>query len=277
MPSFPSILRACLLAVLACALVASARASAPQLADASAPRPKSAAGACSTLELVVFRAYPESDGYSSIVRDVGPSHRKAVERRLPFKVHFNELGQHNLLVAFRGRRPVGLVYQRTEESDWGLVDIAWHVSLDLRVYGFEVTRGLGRDAKEIADSVFAEKLAGSTFDEVCARLAAQQEAMAKGPSAPSEHLARTVLRSAAKALAVTSTVWDREIEKLREAWFRAPTLEEQKAICQRIQEVAFEEVPYIPLGQWSQPTAFRAALTGIVPATTHVFWGVRRA
>lgn len=216
MPSFPSILRACLLAVLACALGASACAAAPQLADASAPRPKSAAGAASTLELVVFRAYPESDGYSSIVRDVGPSHRKAVERRLPFKVHFNELGQHNLLVAFRGRRPVGLVYQRTEESDWGLVDIAWHVSLDLRVYGFEVTRGLGRDAKEIADSVFAEKLAGSTFDEVCARLAAQQEAMAKGPSAPSEHLARTVLRSAAKALAVTSTVWDREIEKLHD-------------------------------------------------------------
>jgi len=68
-----------------------------------------------------------------------------------------------------------------------------------------------------------------------------------------------------------------EIEKLREAWFRAPTLEEQKAICQRIQEVAFAEVPYIPLGQWSQPTAYRADLTGMVPSTTHVFWGVRRA
>lgn len=68
-----------------------------------------------------------------------------------------------------------------------------------------------------------------------------------------------------------------EIETLREAWFRAPTLEEQKAICRRIQEVAFAEVPYIPLGQWSQPTAFRADLTGMVPSTTHVFWGLRRS
>lgn len=67
-----------------------------------------------------------------------------------------------------------------------------------------------------------------------------------------------------------------EIERLREAWFKAPTLAEQQAICRDIQKVAFEEVPYIPLGQWSQPTAHRADLTGFVPSSAHVFWGVRR-
>lgn len=216
--SFLHFVRAVALGIVgfAVAVDTSARAAAPQLADANAPRPKSAAGAESVLEAVVFRAYAESDGYSSIERDVGPSHRKAIEQRLPFKVHFNELGEHSLLVAFRGRRPVGLVYQRTEESDWGLVDIAWHVSLDLRVYGFEITRGLGRDAKEIADSVFAEQLAGSTFDEVCARLAVHQEAMRAADPSPRDLLTRTVLRSAAKALAVTAAVWSHEVEKLHD-------------------------------------------------------------
>jgi hypothetical protein len=210
---FLHILCAALLAVAAAPVGA---ASSPQLADAGAPRAKSAAGAASPLETVVFRAYPEADGYSSIARDVGPTHRRTIEQRLPFKVHFNELGEHSLLVAYRSRRPVGLVYQRTEESDWGLVDIAWHVSLDLRVFGFEITRGLGRDAKEIADSLFAEQLAGSTFDEVCARLAAHQEALRGEDASPRGQLTRTVLRSAAKALAVTSAVWRHEVEKLHD-------------------------------------------------------------
>ncbi len=67
-----------------------------------------------------------------------------------------------------------------------------------------------------------------------------------------------------------------EIERLREAWFKSPTLAAQQAICRDIQKVAFERVPYIPLGQWSQPTAHRSDLTGFVPSSTHVFWGVKR-
>jgi peptide/nickel transport system substrate-binding protein len=68
-----------------------------------------------------------------------------------------------------------------------------------------------------------------------------------------------------------------EIERLREAWFHAPTLADQQRIAREMQLAAFEAVPYIPLGQWSQPTAHRADLTGFVKASTHVFWGVRRA
>ena len=67
-----------------------------------------------------------------------------------------------------------------------------------------------------------------------------------------------------------------DLERLREEWFRAPTLAEQQRICREMQLAAFEGVPYIPLGQWSQPTAHRADLTGFVKSSTHVFWGVRR-
>jgi peptide/nickel transport system substrate-binding protein len=66
------------------------------------------------------------------------------------------------------------------------------------------------------------------------------------------------------------------IETLREAWFEAPDLALQRAICAQIQLLVWEEVPYIPLGQWFNPTAMRSDLIDVVRAPFPVFWGARR-
>ena len=65
------------------------------------------------------------------------------------------------------------------------------------------------------------------------------------------------------------------IEELRDAWFQAATLEEQKVIARRIQMQAFEDVPYIPLGQSVPPTAYRRNLTGVLNGQPF-FWNVRK-
>jgi peptide/nickel transport system substrate-binding protein len=65
------------------------------------------------------------------------------------------------------------------------------------------------------------------------------------------------------------------IEALRDAWFRAPDLAAQQAICRDIQIEAMREVPYYPTGQYLQPTAFRSNLTGIQEGFA-TFWSVRR-
>lgn len=65
------------------------------------------------------------------------------------------------------------------------------------------------------------------------------------------------------------------IEELREAWFRAPDLAAQQAICRDIQIEAMNEVAYYPLGQYLQPTAYRSNLTGILDGFA-TFWNVRR-
>jgi peptide/nickel transport system substrate-binding protein len=70
---------------------------------------------------------------------------------------------------------------------------------------------------------------------------------------------------------------DERLEALRDAWFDAPDLAAQKAIAAQIQLRAFETVPYIPLGQIFQPTAYRSDISDIVPAAIPLFWGVRRA
>jgi len=70
---------------------------------------------------------------------------------------------------------------------------------------------------------------------------------------------------------------DERLESLREAWFDAPDLVAQKAIAAQIQVRALETVPYVPLGQIFQPTAFRSDIKDIVKAAIPLFWGVRRA
>ena len=67
------------------------------------------------------------------------------------------------------------------------------------------------------------------------------------------------------------------IEALRDAWFDAPDPQSQRLICEAIQRAAFEEVPYVPLGQRFSPTAIRTGLQGIPKAPFPIFWGVRRS
>ena len=65
------------------------------------------------------------------------------------------------------------------------------------------------------------------------------------------------------------------IEALRYAWIDAPDLAAQKKIADEMQRQWFVEVPMLYTGQWVQPTAHRADLTGVLPGFA-VFWNVRR-
>jgi peptide/nickel transport system substrate-binding protein len=52
------------------------------------------------------------------------------------------------------------------------------------------------------------------------------------------------------------------LEALREAWFDAPDAEAQKRLGREIQRRFFQDLPFIPLGQYFVDTAFRRSLTG---------------
>ena len=66
------------------------------------------------------------------------------------------------------------------------------------------------------------------------------------------------------------------IEALRTQWLRTTGLAQQKKLAEEIQVQAFQDVPYIPLGQMISPTAYRADLTGILQGAVPVFWNIRR-
>lgn len=65
------------------------------------------------------------------------------------------------------------------------------------------------------------------------------------------------------------------LEELRNAWFAAPDLAAQQAICRDMQLEALREVPYYPLGQYLQPTAYRSNITGVLDGFA-TFWNLRR-
>jgi peptide/nickel transport system substrate-binding protein len=71
---------------------------------------------------------------------------------------------------------------------------------------------------------------------------------------------------------------DEELETLRQQMAFARTFEERKDFAERIERRAFEVVPYINWGQWTQPFAYRAdRIKGIVPVTgLFVLWNIER-
>ncbi|MCQ4162783.1 ABC transporter substrate-binding protein [Roseomonas sp. GC11] len=66
------------------------------------------------------------------------------------------------------------------------------------------------------------------------------------------------------------------IEQLRAAWFEAPDVAKQQAICAEMQRQALIDLPYYPLAQTMIATAHSASLTGLNPGFP-TFWGIRRA
>lgn len=66
-----------------------------------------------------------------------------------------------------------------------------------------------------------------------------------------------------------------KIEDLRNQWLDAPDLAAQKKLAEDLQRQAFIDVPYIPLGQVLQPTAYKKNLVG-VPGGSVLFWNVKR-
>jgi peptide/nickel transport system substrate-binding protein len=67
------------------------------------------------------------------------------------------------------------------------------------------------------------------------------------------------------------------IEALRAGWLDAANLEDQRRICTELQMQLWQDVPYIPMGEYWQSTAFRKDLLDVLPGCFAVFWGVRRA
>ncbi|MEH2590818.1 ABC transporter substrate-binding protein [Bradyrhizobium sp. AZCC 1721] len=71
---------------------------------------------------------------------------------------------------------------------------------------------------------------------------------------------------------------DAKIEELRDKFARSASPDEQKKIAAEIQEQAYEQVIYIPLGQYLIASGWRKSLNGVLdgPATP-VFWNIDKS
>src|SRR5436305_2569491 len=69
-----------------------------------------------------------------------------------------------------------------------------------------------------------------------------------------------------------------KIEQLKDAYARSSSPDEQKKIAAEIQKEAYEQVIYVPLGQYLAPTAWRTTRSGVLngPATP-IFWNIDKS
>src|SRR3982075_2178401 len=71
---------------------------------------------------------------------------------------------------------------------------------------------------------------------------------------------------------------DAKIEAMRDAFARSSSPEEQKKIAVEIQKENYDQVIYVPLGQYLAPSVWRKSLTGVLdgPATP-IFWNIDKS
>jgi peptide/nickel transport system substrate-binding protein len=67
------------------------------------------------------------------------------------------------------------------------------------------------------------------------------------------------------------------IEALRAAWLDAADQDEQRRICGELQKQLWIDLPFVPMGEYWQATAYRKDLIGVLPGCFATFFGVRRA
>jgi peptide/nickel transport system substrate-binding protein len=69
---------------------------------------------------------------------------------------------------------------------------------------------------------------------------------------------------------------DDKLEELRTQWLKANESEERQEIAAKIQERAFEVVPYVPTGQFKTQTALRKNLKGYISAPAVFMWNIEK-
>jgi peptide/nickel transport system substrate-binding protein len=69
---------------------------------------------------------------------------------------------------------------------------------------------------------------------------------------------------------------DAEIERLRAAWVAAPDEGAQQRIAAELNARAMQVLPYVPLGYYWQPSAWRRNLSGVFAAPATVYWNIAK-
>jgi len=90
---------------------------------------------------------------------------------------------------------------------------------------------------------------------------------------PVSHIA---LRAAGARTALPGWPEDAELERLRDLYPTARSLEERRAIAAQVQARALEVVPYMPIGMMSLVRGVSARLSGILEAAVPVYWNIAK-
>ncbi|SFG84590.1 hypothetical protein [Neptunomonas qingdaonensis] len=160
--------------------------------------------------LAIQRLYPGVTRHRSIVRPIDQEIRNQVAARLPFTLHHNEIGKHTLYQVMDDDHLIGFVQARSELSDWGMVEIAWAISPDMRIVGLIFQRCRSSDCNETLKNKVLVAFRGRSFTRLLGLMSADGESLSEEGKAffsPDSAMPLLMLSSALKTLAVTELAW----------------------------------------------------------------------
>ena len=165
----------------------------------------------------IYKLYPQATSYRSIVRTIDQGTREMVRTNLPPNtLHFGELGRHTLYIALQDDKPIGMVHVRSEESKWGLVEVAWAINLDMSVHDFTFQRARSSARHLLEQDSFRRPLIGQNFGSLKKMLVDGTHANPKILSIPkgAEALSSVLLRSGLKTLLLTRLAWKTDLDEI---------------------------------------------------------------
>ncbi len=149
----------------------------------------------------IYDLFPNAEGYRSSVKTVGREARDAVKTKLPFSLHFNELGRHTLYVVLKNRKSIGFVHARSELGEWGVTEYAWAISTEGKILDVRVQRSRDPEIKKRDPIELSSFVSNMGLKEL-------QQAYASTTNSATQ---QSLLSSAMKTLVITNTVWANEL------------------------------------------------------------------
>jgi len=161
--------------------------------------------------------FPGAERCEPQVRSINSSRAKVISTLLPKSVPYHELGER-VVYSVRGQStPLGLLHVRHETGEWGLIEIAWQLNLDLTVRDFTLLRCRETERNTIESPEFRALLQGKDLKALSQLLddngALDTEAISLPANA--HRFARTLIASALKSLAANQVGWALTTLKLR--------------------------------------------------------------
>ncbi|WP_293269096.1 hypothetical protein [Neptunomonas sp.] len=160
--------------------------------------------------IAIQSLYPEATQHRSIIRPINQKMRGEVAKRLPFTIHHNEIGKHTLYQVLKGAASIGFVQARSELSEWGLIEIAWAISSDMKIESLAFQRCRSPECNDTLKNEIEAVIQGKSFAELLLLVSTDGQSLSEQAKEvfltnPAMHL--LILSSALKTLAITELAW----------------------------------------------------------------------
>ena len=160
--------------------------------------------------------FPHYTNYKTIVSTVDKSTKKRLNEIVPFKLYHYDIGRHNIYSINSKKGPLGIVYARSEQSSYGLIEIAWALNYDLTILDFDFQRCRSTKKAIAKDVEFRKLIVGKNFYQLC-KYIGTDGALLETVKIDNKYkeLAQLIFQSAIKTVALTQISWKNFIEDVK--------------------------------------------------------------